>query len=80
MRHGFAKVQTTMAKDKVNFSQSFERLGKIVEELESGDVDLDKALEKYEEGLKIVQFCKKKLKEVGNKVEVIRDKYGEDEA
>ena len=66
-----------MAKEKVNFAKSFEQLSKIVDDLESGDIDLDKALKEYEEGLKIVQACKKKLEEVGNKVEVIREKYGE---
>ncbi len=69
-----------MAKPKFQFGQAFDRLGKIVERLESGNVDLDEALKEYEEGLKLVQQCKKQLAEVENKVKVIRDKYiGEDE-
>ena len=62
---------------KFAFGKSFERLSEIVENLETGEVDLDDALAQYEEGLKLVQDCKKKLKEVGNKIEVIKDKYEE---
>ena len=60
-----------------NFAEAFEKLNKIVEQLESGEVDLDKALKEYEEGLKLVQQCKKQLEEVENKVKVIREKYEE---
>jgi exodeoxyribonuclease VII small subunit len=62
-------------KETFAFGKSFDRLTEIVESLEGGEVDLDKALEQYEEGLKLVQACNKKLKEVGNKIEVIKDKY-----
>ena len=58
---------TKTTKKKFNFAQSFDRLEKIVDDLESGETDLDQALKEYEEGLKIVQECKSKLKEVGIK-------------
>jgi exodeoxyribonuclease VII small subunit len=57
------------------FGEAFDNLNKIVEQLESGDVDLNDALKQYEEGLKLVQECKKQLETVENKVKVIRDKY-----
>ncbi|MBI4122193.1 MAG: exodeoxyribonuclease VII small subunit [Parcubacteria group bacterium] len=60
------------------FGESFEQLNKIVEQLESGDVDLDKALGLYEDGLKIVQACKKHLNQVENRVRIIRETYGAD--
>jgi len=60
---------------KFNFAESFDDLTKLVESLESGDIDLDKALTNYEEGLKIIQDCKKHLSSVENKVKVIREKY-----
>lgn len=60
------------------FGESFEQLNKIVEQLESGSADLDKALVLYEEGLKIVQDCKKHLTQVENKVKVIRESYALD--
>ena len=60
------------------FGESFEQLNKIVEQLESGDVELDKALHLYEDGLKIVQSCKKHLQQVENRVRVIRETYAGD--
>lgn len=60
-----------------NFAKSFEDLQKIVDDLESGDVDLNEALKQYEDGLKLVQQCKKQLSEVENKVKVIKEKYGD---
>lgn len=70
-------VKTTKGKP-FQFGESFEQLNKIVEQLESGSADLDKALVLYEEGLKIVQDCKKHLTEVENKVKVIRESYAID--
>jgi exodeoxyribonuclease VII small subunit len=67
-----------MAKAKsFNFGEAFEKLNKIVDDLEAGDVDLDAALKQYEEGLKLVQQCKKQLSQVENKVKVIKEKYGD---
>lgn len=57
------------------FGESFEELNKIVEQLEGGTVDLDKALALYEDGLKIVQSCKKHLQQVENRVRIIRETY-----
>jgi len=68
-----------MAKKTFNFGESFEALNKIVDQLESGDIELDKALKQYEEGLKLVAECKKQLTQVENKVKVIREKYVEEE-
>ena len=65
-----------MAKAKTfTFSEKFEHLEKIVQQLESGKVELDQALKYYEEGLKIVAECKQQLGQVENKVKVIREKY-----
>jgi len=57
------------------FGESFEQLNTIVEQLESGSVDLDKALVLYEQGLKLVQGCKEHLNQVENKVKIIRESY-----
>lgn len=67
-------VKTSKSKSFA-FGESFDQLNKIVEQLEAGSVDLDKALTLYEEGLKIVQACRKHLSQVENKVRVIRETY-----
>lgn len=55
----------------MKFDQALERLEEIVKELESPDVPLEKALNLFEEGFKLVKFCTKKLSEIERKIEVI---------
>lgn len=65
-----------MSKTKRNFTQSFEELEKIVAKFEEGKIDLDEALEEFERGLKLVEELKGRLKEVENKVVVLKKKFG----
>ena len=53
-------------KDKINFEDNIKKLETIVRELESGDVALDDALDKFNEAFKISKECDEKLKEVKN--------------
>ena len=43
------------------FEQSIKELEKIVNELESGELDLDKSITKYTEAMKLIEFCEGKL-------------------
>jgi exodeoxyribonuclease VII small subunit len=45
------------------------RLENIVDELERGDLDIDKSLEIFEEGIKMSRLCSKKLNEAEAKIE-----------
>ncbi|MGH2567160.1 MAG: exodeoxyribonuclease VII small subunit [Bacteroidota bacterium] len=47
--------------DGQNFESSLKRLEAIVESLEAGEVPLDKAMELYEEGIRLSKFCGEKL-------------------
>ena len=47
---------------KGSFEDSLNRLEKIVESLEQGQVPLDKALNLYEEGIQLSKACAEKLK------------------
>jgi len=51
-----------------NFEKSILTLEKIVEELEKGDLTLDDTLKKFEEGMKLAQFCQQKLKDAQLKI------------
>ena len=44
------------------------KLGKIVAELEKGDIPLEKAVEFYGEGVKLSALCKKQLEEAKIKI------------
>ena len=43
------------------FEQSIKELEKIVNELESGELELDKSITKYTEAMKLIEFCETKL-------------------
>ncbi len=67
-----------MAKKKKTFEESIQQLEKIVEDLETGDLPLEDALKKFEEGVDISKICSKKLDEIEKKVSVLlKDKDGE---
>lgn len=53
---------------KVTFEENMERLGKIVAELEKGDIPLEKAVELYSDGVKLSAECKKQLAEAQIKI------------
>ena len=56
---------------EIQFEEALKKLEKIVEDLENGNLPLDKSLEKYEEGIKLSRFCAKKLEAAKKKVEIL---------
>jgi exodeoxyribonuclease VII small subunit len=60
------------------FEESLNRLEKIVETLEKGDLPLDDAVKAFTEGIQLAQQCHKKLEEAENKVQMLlKDREGE---
>ena len=58
------------------FEECLERLEKIVAELDKGDVPLDRALELFDEGMKLSGSCRKELEEAEGKVEILLKRNG----
>jgi exodeoxyribonuclease VII small subunit len=54
-----------------DFESALKSLEEIVAQLEAGDLALDRALELFEEGVKITRFCNAKLEEAQRKVEML---------
>jgi exodeoxyribonuclease VII small subunit len=54
-----------------DFESALKSLEEIVAQLEGGDLTLDRALELFEEGIKISSFCNSKLEEAERKVETL---------
>ena len=48
-----------------------EQLERIVSELETGELPLETAIKKFEEGMKLSTFCSKKLDETEKKVTIL---------
>ncbi len=55
----------------MSFEDSIKELERIVGELDSGAMDLEKAIEAYEIGTKLKKHCEKKLKEAQERIEKI---------
>lgn len=56
---------------ELKFEKALERLEKIVEDLESGNIPLEDALKKYEEGVKLSRLCTQKLTQAETKIETL---------
>jgi exodeoxyribonuclease VII small subunit len=62
---------------KQTFESAVKRLESIVQELESGDLTLDQALKKFQEGVKLSKLCSNKLDETEKKVSILlKDEKG----
>ncbi len=57
--------------EKFQFEKALEDLEKIVEAMESGELTLDQALKKYEEGVGLVRACQSKLTETEKRIEIL---------
>ncbi len=54
---------------EISFEKALEKLEKVVEELEAGDLSLDDSLKKYEEGIKLARACQQKLDKAKQRIE-----------
>lgn len=55
----------------MKFEEALKKLEESVEQLETGDLSLEKALEVFENGIKMSRICTKKLEEAEQKVELL---------
>lgn len=65
--------------NKINLEKSLAELEQLVEELESGDLPLEKAMKKFEEGIKLTRGCQTALKDAEQKVSILMKSAGGDE-
>lgn len=65
------------SKSPQNFEKAMDELEKIVKSLETGDLPLEKALEKFEAGMKLSRYCSQTLDEAEKRVTLLMtDKNG----
>ena len=67
------------ASKKINLEKSLSDLEALVEELESGDLPLEQAMKKFEQGIKLTRGCQTALKEAEQKVQILMKSAGGDE-
>jgi exodeoxyribonuclease VII small subunit len=61
---------------KNNFETSLKRLEQIVNEMENAELDIDKSMKLFEEGIVLVKECSTKLNEAKKKIEILIEKDG----
>ena len=62
-----------MIKNKeLRFEESLKELENIVDQLESGDIDLEKSVKLYEKGMLLKKNCEDKLKNVEMQIKKIK--------
>ena len=60
-----------MSEKKPKFEEALTRLEKIVADMESGELQLDDMLKKFEEGRKLVQLCSSELDSIRQRIEKV---------
>lgn len=61
---------------EMNFEESMQKLEQITKELESGELDLNSSMEKFEEGMKISKKCNEILENAEKKITILLSKDG----
>lgn len=63
-------------KKPVNLEKALADLENLVEDLETGDLPLDKAMKKFEDGIKLTRTCQAALKDAEQKVKILLESAG----
>ena len=58
--------------ENLSFEESLAKLQNIVDKLDSGEIDLEKSVELYENGMKLKKICEEKLKKVELQIKKIK--------
>ena len=66
-------MSATAAKkpNELNFEAAMDRLEAIVDEMESGKMQLEDLIVRYEEGMKLVKTCQERLASAEQRIEII---------
>ena len=64
-------------KPVTSFETCLDELEKVVKELESGDLPLERALELFEKGVQLGNTCRKQLEEAETRVETLIKRNGQ---
>jgi exodeoxyribonuclease VII small subunit len=59
-----------------SFESCLDELEKVVQELEAGDLSLDRSLELFERGVQLSEACRKQLEDAETRVETLIRKDG----
>jgi exodeoxyribonuclease VII small subunit len=61
--------------EKFNFNTAYQKIEEINNWFQEENIDLNEALEKYQQGMELINKCKGELKKAENQFEDIKKKY-----
>ncbi|CAI8213026.1 MAG: Exodeoxyribonuclease 7 small subunit [Glaciecola sp. HTCC2999] len=66
-------MEQDQASDKAipNFEQSMQQLEQLVQEMERGELSLDVALAKFQDGIELARACQTYLKDAEQKISIL---------
>ncbi len=56
---------------EIKFEEALKKLEKIVQDLEKGDLSLDEALKRYQEGIELSRLCSQRLESARKRIDVL---------
>lgn len=62
---------TMLSAENVCFEDALGKLELIVNDLENGELSLEKALVKFEEGIRYSRYCMQRLQEIETKIDLL---------
>jgi exodeoxyribonuclease VII small subunit len=68
-----------MTKKTLKYSEAIEEVEKIIDQIESNELDIDELTEKIRRASELLKFCKEKLHFTEEEVQKIIDQMQEDE-
>ena len=66
-------MSTTEKRPRIDLEKALAELEEIVEQLESGELPLEKSLKQFERGVKLSRECQTALKDAEQRVQVLMD-------
>ena len=72
--------ETDDGAEAATFEASFKRLSEMAEQLEAGGLTLAEATARFEEGMKLVQYCNQLLSNAELKITELKQTYSDEEA
>mgnify|MGYP004691498375 CR=1 FL=1 len=71
-----------MSEKDINFEEAMKKLEEIANQLEKNDLELDKAVEKFEEGMKLSKKCSEILENAEKRITILindgKDNFSEE--
>jgi exodeoxyribonuclease VII small subunit len=62
---------------ELSFEQALTNLEEIIQRMESGEAPLDSLVKNYQNGLKMLNFCRRKIEAAEMKIKEVQEKNGE---